>query len=53
MTDTDPELYVDKCTECETYVVTASRTDLVRRMNAHELERHGQTYAIRTDQSDQ
>ncbi len=49
MNETDPTVYVDKCTQCETYVLTDSSADLARRMNAHELACHGRTQPTRAD----
>lgn len=49
MSNTAITPYVDKCAQCETYVLTDSAADLIRRMNAHELARHGRTRPTRPD----
>lgn len=49
MSDTTTPSYVDKCAQCETYVLTDSLADLARRMNAHELTCHGRVQPTRSD----
>ncbi|MFC7156737.1 hypothetical protein ACFQPA_14950 [Halomarina halobia] len=49
MTDTKSAVYVDKCAQCDTYVLTDAPDDLARRMNAHELACHGRTQPSRAD----
>lgn len=52
MTSNDADsrtLYVDKCTQCETYFAMTDSADLMRSLNAHELEAHG---AVQPDRPD-
>jgi hypothetical protein len=42
-------MLIDRCRLCDTWVVTGTLPDLIRRMQAHELDAHGKIGPTRCD----